>query len=1814
MANVQPVNATTSSVDTIKIPNNTLNNTAQDWFRDMRMSADVNKTTVGVESDVVTPDLLLATSKKLLNILQQKAEPDPKDSLEFQRFYGPAEYFAEHVLRDSNKVGRNLLWKATNKGNLDFMQPGSLDKHISDVFYDSKLSQMVDASSPLELMDVANKTTRLGEGGIEDLTSAPDEMRTVQPSFFGFLDPVRCYAKDTEVMTDKGWVKIQDITKTTKLACLLNGDITYHEPYELHSYKVKSSMYLYGGPNLSFNITPNHRMYYRRPGTKKYCTDAIEDIKVKSFYVRTGTPRKTNDTDYDWSFIADTIVNATIHSETYKTDVLEKYMYSADTSLKKSFLIALRKNLEVAGSIILYDEAFVDFITKIAFDTGYSCHKTKINTNGSDCWELSITEDLETFIDLDAFGSIINYDDYVYCPTVPGGLVFCRYHNGTGFWCHNSPESKRVGLDMYMSKHVKKGSDGKLYATFINAHTGKEELVDSVTASKSVVTTTDMMEADTDSIFALGGPTGVRIVKKSDVDYYLPRSDEAYSVSSNMIAMPSAVKEMRLLMGCLHPETTVLYYNNKNEIEITRANKLTAKNNIVPGCTEEGLVKGFNIRQTISKFPPSVNWFLKIILKSGRSFIVSKDHKCAVVEGTAIKLKLASELSPGDKIPRTYYKDIPNRRTFINGTLVDKSIMTLIGFLVRDSYIKSKVLYVKVNQRKKDLIDLALLRLNIDAVYENEFSTLRIENKNFIEWYKENIGSDNKSRKIPSVVLSSNLKVVCYFIDAYNTDETKVALDSAEDLWILDIPNIEVRDGLSFLLQRMGVDTLYRDHVGEDGTVDLALKIIERNVHKELNDIILDDIKAIQNITKVPIMVDIDVNDNLYALANGVITHNSKYPLQAISLDNRETPLVRPLDERSGKDMNSIVGKYLGARYTEKDGTVAAVRKDRIDMIYSDGSKGSIPLYNNFPMNSKGFITNTPQVKAGQKLKAGDLVASSNYTDDKGVSAIGTNLKSAWISWKGGTFEDAVTISESAAKKLTSTTMYKTDVDLDKTISLGKKNYIAWKPSEFTSKQIESLDDDGVIKPGTVLQYGDPMILAIRANEPSPGTMGKRLLTDMSERWEHEEPGVVTDVVKTRKGVRVFATVTAPARIGDKVAGSYGNKSVIAKILPDEQMPKNSKGEAMDILFSPLGIVSRTNPAQLHEALLGKVAAKTKKVEVMPAFFKGDLYEYVSNKLKQHNIPETEDLINPEDGSPIKGINTGISYVYKLKHLAESKKSARGTDEYDMDEVPAGKGMTGSKRFGTMEQTAMVGHGAFDNILDAKLIRGQANSDFWRSLRTGEIPTVPGEPLVHRKFFAHLTGSGIRVKKTPKGISIFSLSEGDVNELAGPRELKSRDTYEAKTFRPLDGGLFGQDIFGMNGDKWGYIQLDEPLPNPVMEEPLSRLLNMSTKDFIAVACGEKEVDGMKSASDIKERLSTINLDKESAKAKEDFIKASKSNKDKALKRYVAIEQMRRNDINPADYMLTKIPVLPPIYRPITTSNGLTMVADSNYLYAQLLDRRDDLREAKNLPDEYKQTARQNIYTGWKELTGLYDPNSSKLQSKNVKGLLKWALGDSPKWSAFQRKVLGSTVDTVGRGVVIPDSKLKLNQLGIPKEMAFRIMAPFVERSLVNAGYTPMQAMQKVKDQDPLALKVLQDVMKTHPVQMNRAPSLHKYNIMAFDPVLTTGSAIRVNPSIVGPFAMDFDGDTTNIHVPVSDNARKEARERMFPERNLISMRNRKIMYPLEKEYLQGIYIATKAKEAEKGKTIKTFNNLKEAKDAVRRGIIDINDTIQIINN
>ena len=1755
------------------IPSATQGPTASDFFRPLRMSAEANRSTLGVETDSVTPELLMAASSKLLAINRREAESDPKDSMEFQRVYGPADYFAEHILRDGSRVARQLLWKATNKGGLDFMPVGALDQHVSDVFNSSKLANMVDGSSPLELVEAAMKITRVGEGGVGDVQSAPDEMRLVQPSFLGFIDPVRCYSADTELWTRRGWRQVSDLSLDDELACLVDGRIEYHRPESLHSYEFDGTLYGYDDGELSYLVTGNHRMWVSAEGDDG--SYAIRDA-------------------------------ASMHT-------LACLVHAGDPSPDAWTQHALRPD-------------------------GY------------------LTEE---------------YRGRVHCPTVPGGLVFCRRLGRTGFWCGNSVESLRVGLDAYLTKHCMKGSDGKLYQWFVNARTGKRELLDSVTAARSVITTPDEMRRTTRNVFALGGRTGVRVVPRDSVDYYLPNMDDAFTTASNLVPGLSSVKELRLLMGCLHPATPVMRLNGSRLLELVPASEIAAGDRLV---TSGGEVR--RVRTVVTRLP--LHGMVRVRTLSGRVALVTPDHRWPVLgEDGKERLVPTSKLRRGDRLVRMLPASLPCRRSFVQGLQVTAATGLVLGTALRSlERTEDGAARLLVAERHLEAVTRELERRSAEVSREPDAEWEGAERLtvtgDFARWLLSACLSPDGSRVAPPELLGAEPKVASSALDAYTADLTLVAEDADEGMWLVDIPTPGLRQALAILAGRSGLDSDYRDG---------ACRALRLRPADLTSPTAADPVASVTPVSGgCPAVIDIDVDDATYALGCGLVTHNSKYPQQAVSIEGREPPLVRGLDAASGKDMQSVIGRYLGALYAPKAGTVRAVRRDRVDMDYDDGTRGSIALYRSFPMNAKGLIESTARVKAGDRLEKGGLIASSNYTDDKGVAAVGTNLRTGWLSWKGGTYEDAIVLSETAARKLTSTTMYQTALDLDRTVQLGRDNYTAWKPSEFSAEQLAALDRDGVVRPGTVLRKGDPMVLAVRVTQPSPGTMGRRVLDDLSETWQHDHPGVVTDVLRTRKGVKVLATVTAPLEVGDKISGSHGNKGIVSMVLPDDQMPKDASGQPLEVILSPLGLVSRcyhpdtelrtqdgwraiadirdddlvaqldpltlvetlvpqtapmhsapfegeligyddgevsflvtprhtipvfstdggagaitaekafgtdllvvvagadspdapepglpvtrhlradawrrvpyagpvicpsvpsgvvatrlgghrvclgnTNPAQLHETLLGKVARRTGKFEVLPAFPDGNVREHVLRRLKETGLKADDDFFDPEDGRRIPNVVNGYTYFYKLKHLAESKLSARGTDEYSSDETPGGSGYEGSKRLGQLETSALAGHAAFDVLADAKLIRGQRNSEFWRSIRTGGIPTMPGEPLVQRKFFAHLQGSGVNVRKTPKGISVFALSDDDVRQMAGPRELRSRDTYEARTFRPLDGGLFGQDVFGPNGDRWAYIQLDEPLPNPVMADPLARLLRLSDRDFEAVCTGSKEVDGMASSEDVRRRLAGIDLDKESAAALDELRDATKSRRPAALKRYLAVERMRRQGVPPDQYMLTRLPVLPPVYRPISSHAGVTMVADANYLYAQMLDARDDLRAASSLPAEYRADARRNLWRSWQELTGMYDPEDVKLRSKNVGGLLQWALGKgSPKFSAFSRKVLGTSVDTVGRGVIQPDARLTIDEIGMPADMAFDTMAPFVTRALVKRGYTPVAAMGMVKDRHPQALDALKEVMATHPVLLNRAPTLHKYSIMAFRPVLVPGKTLHIHPSVCPGFAADFDGDS-----------------------------------------------------------------------------------------
>ena len=1805
--------------------------TVHDWLRDLRMSASVNKTTVGVETDRVTPELLLATSNKLIDINKGKAEPDAKDSLEFQRIYGPTDFFAEHVLRDAGRTGRQLLWKATNKGNIDFMPTAALDSHVSDVFNASKLANMVDASSPMESIEASFKVSRIGEGGVASQDSAPTEMRLVQPSFLGFIDAVEtpeCGSKRHMVFTSVGWKPIYEVTTDDLVACMINGVLEYRHPEQVVSYDFDGELYCFKNKHIAYELTGNHRVWCKKPPhtevrrngklrqkayepgygfeyaenmhgisrifqagghgelrhgilTTKilmstedyYCFDMVDWCRFLGWYLSEGcishkdpyrrvviiTQNKRANPKYyeeinkllkrlglrytasakDFRIRSRAIYNEVEDFGYCKDKYIPDEVFEASREAQEAFIDALLKGdgrkYECGAKLCTTSKRLADDFERLLFNLGRAV-SVKFEPDDREerylgCWVVRPVKSQELWLRNNYDGGRsgknsfyrLPYKDKVYCLTVPGGMFYTKIDGYHGFWTGNS---FRVGLDDFMVKNVQKGSDGKLYQTFIDAHTGKPKLVDSVTAAKSVVTTPDMMESEGDYCYAVGGKTGVRIVKKSDVDYYLPHMDDAFTNAANLVPGMSGVKELRLRMGCLHPLTSMVVYDSSNNVSIVPAKEMVNMTSNVPGADDAGVDVNLEVRTVAARLPIARSWFRKIVLTSGRTLITSKDHRWYAGRRGKWSLITAEKLKPGDQVMRTLFSKMPGRKTFVNHLLVTRAMGLFFGYLVRGlSVYPDGSFFFTYEKKHADEMRKACERFTVAGIELNEEKLIVNILPGWLhDWIEQEVHVKESERTVPSCILSACLPVVTEFIDGFTSDDTRMAMDGLECYWVLDMHSMLLRDGIAFLLARLGTDTYFRDSYSGRGSYHLALQLVDTSENR--GDCVLDTVKDVLLTDNAPVMIDVDVDDKLYATANGIITHNSKYPQQAVPVDHREAPLVRGTDSASGLDMNTRLGRFVGARFADRPATVTAVRKDRIDLLYDDGTKGSVSLYRNFPMNAKGFLNNTPQVKAGQHVGKGDLLASSNYTDDKGVAAFGTNLRVGWMSWKGGTYEDAIVLSESAANKLTSTTMYSTDLDLDKTVTLGKRNYMAWRPSQYTKEQLDNMDDSGVVKPGSVVRKGDPMVLAVRTSQPSPGTMGKRILTDLSQTWEHDRPGIVTDIMRTRNGVKVLATSTAPVEVGDKLANCYGGKGVVSRIYPDDEMPKDKDGKPLEMLMSPLGLITRTNFSMLAETLLGKVAHKTGKTEYLPAFMHGNMYDYVTDKLKQNHLHADDDFIDPETGRTIPKVVNGYSYIYKLKHMSESKLSARGTDQYSMDDAPAGSGMTGAKRFGMLEIGAMVGHGAFQNLLDIKQIRGQSNADFWRSVRTGGIPVIPGEPTVQKKFFAHLQGAGVNVRKTPKGISIFALSEDDVNKMAGPREVKSRDTYTAKTFQPIDGGLFGQDVFGLNGDKWGYIQLDEPVPNPVMASPLAKLLRMTDNEFTQVASGQATIDGMSNGADLYDRLSKINLKDAANQALEEFKNAPASKKDAALKRYVAVENMSRAGLPANQYMLDKIPVLPPAYRPITSHGGLTMVADANYLYAQIMDARDDFRDSANLPKEYRNDARRELYKAWQELTGMYDPEDVKLKNKNVQGLLKWALGSgSPKFSAFQRKVLGTSVDTVGRGAIVPSSKLNVDQIGIPVKMAMGMMAPFVERKLVEQGYSPISAMKLTKDNDKRALMALDEVVATHPVLMNRAPTLHKFNIMAFKPVLVQGNAIQVNPSICPGMNADFDGDS-----------------------------------------------------------------------------------------
>lgn len=588
-------------------------------------------------------------------------------------------------------------------------------------------------------------------------------------------------------------------------------------------------------------------------------------------------------------------------------------------------------------------------------------------------------------------------------------------------------------------------------------------------------------------------------------------------------------------------------------------------------------------------------------------------------------------------------------------------------------------------------------------------------------------------------------------------------------------------------------------------------------------------------------------------------------------------------------------------------------------------------------------------------------------------------------------------------------------------------------------------------------------------------------------------------------------------------------------IVPKEEMLRDSQGRPVHIELSPLGTTSRLNTALLADANLGKIAEKTGKPVILPDFLTDDtIPDFVEKELKKHGLTESEDLFDPVSGKTVKDVATGIVFHYKLKHMSESKQGARSTGEYTAEDLPMKGGKTGARRLGNMEVSALAAHGADQVLRDAKLIRGQRNDEFWRSFRDGMTPTPPSSPLVNQKFFAHLRAAGISLEEYPDRVHMYGATDRDIKKLTGQRRVSFANTFDSKNLQPVPGGLFDPAIFGADGEQWGYYELPEPVLNPMMFKATANALGWKDKELEGVLKGERQVNGKVGIDGLRDALEHLDIDKELRLAKQ-TLRAPRvplSKRDQARKKIRALQPMADAGVKPTDFLLTRIPILPPRYRPVSKmANDVNIAADVNFLYKRMIDAAEDLKEAKSvLPEEAQMDARTSLYQALEAVTGLSETDDPKLQAKNVSGVLKWAFGKgSPKLSAAHRKLFGVAVDLGGRGVVVPDNSLTIDEVGLPEETAWKMFEPFVLRKLRQRGYRMLDALRYTTDRTPEARKLLEESMAERPILVNRAPTLWKYGIMGFFPKLRgkpgERNTIFTNPNIAKPFGLDHDGDS-----------------------------------------------------------------------------------------
>ncbi len=498
--------------------------------------------------------------------------------------------------------------------------------------------------------------------------------------------------------------------------------------------------------------------------------------------------------------------------------------------------------------------------------------------------------------------------------------------------------------------------------------------------------------------------------------------------------------------------------------------------------------------------------------------------------------------------------------------------------------------------------------------------------------------------------------------------------------------------------------------------------------------------------------------------------------LMGSNMQRQAVPLVKPESPYIGTGLEEKVARDSGTMIIADDaGHVEEADASSIVFRTSKGEKKEYQLYKFLKSNQFTSLNQHPLVRKGDKIKKGQIIADGPATH-QGELALGQNLLAAFMSFDGANFEDAIVISEKLVKEdvLTSVHIEEYTVDIRET-KLGPE-ITTYDIPNVSEERLKDLDPEGIVRIGAEVRSQDILVGKISPKGESDLTSEERLLRaifgeksrdvkDTSLRLDYGKQGRVVGIkIFSReqgdklpagviKTIQVLIAQTRKIQIGDKLAGRHGNKGVISVILPEEDMPFLPDGRPVDMILSPLGVISRMNIGQILETHLGMAAYNLGYKASIPAMG-GPNEETIKEELKKAGLPEDGkiQLYDGRNGMPFHQKTTvGIIYFMKLIHMVEDKLHMRSVGPYSLitQQPLGGKAQFGGQRFGEMEVWALEGYGAAHSLQEMITIKSDdvlGRAKTYEAIVNGEPIKTPHIPESFKVLLSEIKGLGLNVE------------------------------------------------------------------------------------------------------------------------------------------------------------------------------------------------------------------------------------------------------------------------------------------------------------------------------------------------------------------------------------------------------------------------------------------------------------------------------------